>query len=355
MDIKWCNETSQWDDIILAGDIGGTNTNLALLGQVGSGFEIIVECVFPSKDITNLLEPLKKTLEVAKEKNPQLVPTKACICGAGPVNENYCTLTNCTWDIDGNQLSQDLGIPLQVINDFLAISYGVLTLDHSDPSQIHPLTHLDGSTPEPKNSTKLVVGPGTGLGVSYLVWDGSRYIPSSSEGGHMTFPPYDSEMKELAEYMERTQGVPCGAELFVSGTGMGYIYNFYKDSGKAPNNEAWQKIEDSEPRNRPKLISMASDSDEAAANLMRLFTRMLARYCSDASALLLPYGGLYLAGGIAGKDMRWFERDQLFMQLFEKNYNSNIRPLLKKVPVYIVKNYSISLHGAANAAVHLIK
>ena len=89
--------------------------------------------------------------------------------------------------------------------------------------------------------------------------------------------------------------------------------------------------------------------------MMRLFVKMLGRFASDVCTLLLPFGGFYLAGGIVQKDLRWLERDNLFMQYFEKNYNPNISPLLKKIPVYVIKDYSISLYGAANASLDLQK
>ena len=86
-----------------------------------------------------------------------------------------------------------------------------------------------------------------------------------------------------------------------------------------------------------------------------LLLLLSARFASDASTLFLPLGGLYLAGGTVQKDLRWLERDSLFMKYFEKNYNPNIRPLLNKIPVYIIKDYSISLYGAANASLNLQK
>jgi glucokinase len=82
---------------------------------------------------------------------------------------------------------------------------------------------------------------------------------------------------------------------------------------------------------------------------------MLGRYASDICTLFLPLGGFYLAGGTVQKDLRWLERDNLFMQYFEQNYNPNIRPILKNIPVYIIKDYSISLYGAANASINLQK
>ena len=133
------------------------------------------------------------------------------------------------------------------------------------------------------------------------------------------------------------------------------MYDWWKDTKGIPDNEAFQKIEATKSSDLPKYISRASDTDPIAAEMMRLFVKMLGRFASDVCTLLLPFGGFYLAGGIVQKDLRWLERDNLFMQYFEKNYNPNISPLLKKIPVYVIKDYSISLYGAANASLDLQK
>jgi len=86
--------------------------------------------------------------------------------------------------------------------------------------------------------------------------------------------------------------------------------------------------------------------------MLRLFVKMLARYASDISTLLLPFGGFYLAGGVAQKELRWLEKDNLFMKYYEMAHNKNIKPLLMQVPVYLIKDYSISLYGAANCYWH---
>jgi glucokinase len=87
--------------------------------------------------------------------------------------------------------------------------------------------------------------------------------------------------------------------------------------------------------------------------MMRLFTRMLGRFAGDIATVLLPFGGFYLAGGVAQKELRWLEGEHLFMKWFENTFNPNIKPLLQKLPVYLIKDYSISIYGAANACQRL--
>jgi len=353
MKLKWHNKDAGFERLVLAGDIGGTNTNLALVGIKNEKFTIVVEAVFPSAEINGLSEPIKELLAAAKSERADLTTAHGCICAAGPVEKNCCKLTNVAWDIDGNALSKELGIKMQIINDFLGISYGIPTLDVNDPEQILQFKHTDGSQPAPRQTTKAVIGPGTGMGAGFITWTGKDYIPNSSEGGHLTFAPFDEESQAFRDYMEKKLGEVPDVEVLVSGTGIQNLYDCWLNTKKIPENDAWAEINKAKPTDRPRLISKLADSDPVAASMLRLFVKMLARYASDISTLLLPFGGFYLAGGVAQKELRWLTEDNLFMKYYEMSYNKNIKPLLKQVPVYLIKDYSISLYGAANACVKL--
>ena len=355
MELKWLNPDADFDRLVLAGDIGGTNTNLGLVAYKNGKFTLVMKTDYASSSISGLEDPIAETLRLAVEKRPDLKPGYCCISAAGPVADNRCVMTNLKWKIDGYALTDAIGIPVKIVNDFVAISYGIPTLNVDDPEQIYKMPHLDGSVPAPQPATKAVIGPGTGMGVSFLVFDGEKYIPASSEGGHSTFAPFDKETQAFRDYMEKKIGFVPGVEPLVSGMGLGHLYEWWKDTKGIPDNDAFKKIEATKPSDRPKYISRASDTDPVAAEMMRMFVKMLARFASDASTLFLPLGGFYLAGGTVQKDLRWLIRDDLFMRYFEYNYNPNIRPLLKKIPVYVIKDYSISLYGAANASVNLQK
>ena len=199
MEIKWLNPDAKFDRLVLAGDIGGTNTNLGLVGYKDGKFTLILETDCPSKDIDGLDAPVRETLKIALESRADLKPSHICISAAGPVCNNKCVMTNLPWSVDGEALSAATGIPTLVINDFMAISYGIPTLDVNDPAQIHQLVHTDGSKPAPQKTTKAVVGPGTGMGVGFLAFDGQKYIPACSEGGHSTFAPFDKDSQEFTD------------------------------------------------------------------------------------------------------------------------------------------------------------
>ncbi len=353
MELKWCNPDAEFERLVLAIDVGGTNTNIGLVACKEGKFTLVMKADYASGKISGLEEPIAETLRLALEKRLDLRPSHACISAAGPVAENRCTMTNLAWKIDGDDLTAKLGFPVMVVNDFVAISYGIPTLDVNDESQIYKMPHLDGSTPEAQPATKVVIGPGTGMGVSFLAYDGKKHIPASSEGGHITFAPFDLDSQNFRDYMQKRLGQVPGVEPLCAGQGLAHLYEWWRDTRGVPENDAFRKIEATEWSDRPKYISRASDTDPVAAEMMRLWVKMLARYASDICAMFLPFGGFYLAGGAMQKDLRWLVNDSLFMKFFERNYNPNILPLLKKVPVYVIKDYSISLYGAANASVNL--
>jgi glucokinase len=121
METSWMSSDFRQDRMILAGDVGGTNTNLALVGEKGKKYAILLKCVFESNKIDGIIDPLKEVIAAAKGKIPSLKIDLCCISGAGPVENNYCQLTNCRWDVDGEAIKKSIGIDTFVINDFLAI------------------------------------------------------------------------------------------------------------------------------------------------------------------------------------------------------------------------------------------
>ena len=127
------------DSPILVADVGGTNLNLALLAQDGSRFRLLRKARFSTQGEQSLLDPIQRFLA----EEPLLRPGMACLAGAGPVLDRRIHLTNAPWDIDGVALERELGIPVHLVNDFIALSCGVLQLDLADPNQVTALPHGD--------------------------------------------------------------------------------------------------------------------------------------------------------------------------------------------------------------------
>ena len=129
------------DNPILVADVGGTNLNLALLAPEGPRYRLLRKARYSTQEEVSLLGPLQHFLAGA----PSLRPLRACFSGAGPVLDHRIHLTNAPWDIDASALERSLGVPVHLVNDFTALSCGVLQLDLEDPSQVTPLAHGDGS------------------------------------------------------------------------------------------------------------------------------------------------------------------------------------------------------------------
>ena len=354
MKITWLSSDYDYEKIILAGDIGGTNTNLAVVGSKNGEFTIVLETVFKSSEIDGIIEPMRKTLDVAAEKG--ITPSLCCISAAGPVENNFCDLTNCDWNINGDEIADTFEMKTAIINDFLAISYGVLTLDINNPDQITKVPHADGTVPEPENAAKAVLGPGTGLGVSYITYHEGKYIPGSSEGGHAGFSAFDDESRAVKEFVARRyNGKNPGAEPFVSGQGFCNLFAYFKEKKGLKMDGVYAEIDNAPYEDKPYLISMAAKNGDAVCReIVDIFVRMYGSYASSLALIFLPFGGLYLAGGITSKEEKGILENNCFINAFTECYSANHEELLKKIPVYIVKDYAVSLYGAANAALHLL-
>ena len=346
-----------YDVLVLAGDIGGTNTNLALIGKKGGTFTLLLDRHYRTKEEPSLIEPLGRFIEEAGREHPGMKPELCCISGAGPVVEGRINLTNAPWAIEAKAIESAFSLPTSLINDFTAVSYGVILLDPTNPEQITRLPHGDGSLPSPiSQGVRLVVGAGTGLGVGFIVKVRNKIEAFPSEGGHVTLPTYDDETRGLQRWLEARYGFTPGAEAGVSGQGIGNIFAYLAEREAASGNligAAARKILEAEETERPAMVAQAASSDLLCARTMDMFVKLYARVAADHAATFLPYGGVFLAGGIPAKNEERFLEGGRFMAMYERSYAKHIRSILAKTPVMIVKDYSISLYGAANAAVEL--
>ena len=353
---EWRSDDFDHDNIILAGDIGGTNTNLAILGEKKGKFTMIVEAHWQSCDVDDVMVPIKQLIDLVTQKDQKLKPTMICISAAGPVSNNSCKITNLNWEVDGKKITDELGIKTTVINDFLAISYAIPILDLENPTRVMKIPHCDSTIPQPKEGVKLIIGPGTGLGVGYLVPIGNgKYLPFPSEGGHSDFGSFDDITWEFKRYMFSKLDVKPGVEPFVSGQGLINFYKFLMDKKAITMDDVINEIEAADDSDKPALISKYSFVNEDCKTIMSMFVKMLGNFAGSLSAIMLPYGGVFIAGGISAKNEEMLLRDNLFMKHFENNYKPVISDILKQIPVYIIRDYSISLYGAANAAMNLMK
>lgn len=355
--------------LILAGDVGGTNTNLALVEYRGGRLEIIKAGRYPTKAQSSIILPLSRFLDKAAEIPGFRKPDVCCISGAGMVEDGSIALTNAPWTIVSKEIEERFSFPTVLINDFTALSYAVVILDPEDPSKIIKVPHVDGRSPGPGYGMALVVGAGTGLGVGFVnrKADGSC-LAFPSEGGHSEASAFDSLSWSLIRWVRDRCGWEPGIELFASGQGIATIFRFlcspcfdpslaqgYETWGKSnvhllPSEEALLAMGEED---LPAAVALGADSLPRCALAMEIFLNFYARKVSSLACAFLPSGGIYLAGGISSKNQGLILQGRRFMKIFERNYAPHMRAFLENVPVFLVKDYSISLLGAANAAVQM--
>jgi len=343
---------TSYDTVILAVDVGGTNINAALVGRKGGTFTLLSERRYSTRAEPSLAEPLARFMAEAAAET-RFLPELLCVSGAGPVDGRIIRMTNAPWNIDGAALEVEFSLRTFVINDFSAIAWGVLLLDPADPDELLQLEGADGSRPaSAQNGTVVVIGAGTGLGFGYAVREpgGPRVHPS--EGGHVTLPVYDDQSRAFSRWLEDRYGFCAGAEAAVSGQGIANLFEFHRSRMPAEAGSATvRRVLDAPEADRPALVAAAAaEGDPVCASAMTMFVRLYARVAADAAAVFLPTGGVYLAGGIAAKNEAWFTDGHRFMETFRMAYREHVRTILGHTPVFIVKDYAISLYGAAHAA-----
>ncbi len=339
--------------IVLAGDIGGTKTLLRLAQKNSDGLTILYEQRFAGADYASFSDVLRAFLEAAKihlSKLPTL--SAACFGIAGPVRDRRSQLTNLGWSFDSDRLAEEFNIAkVSLINDFVAVGYGVLGLQ---PHDLHTLQ--DGQVVE--RSPIGVIGAGTGLGEAFLGWNGDRYEVYPTEGGHADFAPRNELEIELLQYLLKRHD-RVSVERVASGTGIVAIYQFLRDRQVAPPESAeiaekvrlWEAgdltsgaasaIADAALTNCG--INSETNIDRLATQTMQMFVSAYASEVGNLALKLIPNGGLYIAGGIAPKILPLLQ-DGTFLQILKNK--GRVSPVLEDIPIHIVLNPEVGLIGA---------
>ena len=348
METVWIDSSPKPDLSILVGDIGGTHTSIGVVGKTGRSYKLVVKFLFKTRELGSIfdaLSPVQKTLAGL----PELGPIKfCCLSVAGPVQENRCVMTNVDWEIKGLEVETFLGARTLIINDFTALSYALPLLNPRDSKSLLQLTPPEGPIPIPHGFVRAVLGAGTGLGVGFLVEDHGKYIALPSEGGHSEWAGLKGEARELYDYIQQTEGTLPEAEHVISGPGIGRIYRYLREKNSL------REAPPIDPRELPAWVASHAETDPLCREAMDLFVQAYARFAYNVALTFLPTSGLYLAGGIVGKNIAAFQKDNLFYRTFLETARPFHRRLLESIPLYVIKDYSVSLLGAAHAAYSLL-
>lgn len=322
--------------MLLAGDIGGTKTSLAIYSPQQGPREPLAEATFPSRQYPSLEAVIREFLGQVE------YPIDRAVFGvAGPVVKGEAAITNLPWVIRESRLQEVLQTPtVRLLNDLEAIANAIPSLTAED---IHTLNHCQA---QPGGSIA-VIAPGTGLGEAYLTWDGSRYRAHPSEGGHTDFAPIDELQMGLWRYMTERQD-HVSYEWVCSGKGIPNIYAYLKHIDYAPEPdwlaEALRGVADPTPIIVNAALAHEQQPCDLCLTTVNIFVSILGAEAGNLALKVLATGGVYLAGGIPPRILPALE-DRRFMRAFLNK--GRLSGLLIRMPVHVVLNPKAALLGAA--------
>lgn len=315
---------------LLAADVGGTKTDLALFAVADGRLKLLKEVVFPSKKFRSLAE-------MAARFNGQFPrPQRLSIAFAGPVQDGKAKATNLDWSIDVDQLRRELGIAeIWLLNDLEAEAYGLAGLRAEELVTVYA-----GGPASAGNAA--IIAPGTGLGEAGLYWDGNALHPFATEGGHTDFAPRDAFDWELLLYLQNKY-CHVSWERLVTGPGIEHIFRFLRDVKK------WEvpDILHQKIKKYPLAAAIGTAAREdcpVCVETLRLFVRYLAIEASNLALKLKATGGVFIGGGIVPKIWNDYFQEVFLHHFFRVG---RLQPLIESVPVQIILNPRTAMLGAA--------
>ena len=321
---------------LLAGDIGGTNTRLAIF-RTGDGatFEAISEQIFPSRDFQTLEQILNTFLQAE-----QTDVTRACFGIAGPIIDQTCDATNLPWRISAASIRNEFGFQnCWLLNDLEANAWGIGALAEED---FHTLNK--GQPGRMGNAS--IISAGTGLGEAGLYWDGQIHRPFSSEGGHTDFSPSNRLEFDLHEYLAEQYG-HVSWERLVSGPGLKNIHAFLRHYHNSTEPE-WLQQKISQSGAAPAISEAAlAKHDPICEQALNLFVTLYAREAANHALKIMARHGVFLGGGIAPKILPRLQQADFLQAFFSKG---RMRHLVEAMPLRVILNDKAALLGAARYA-----
>lgn len=322
--------------MILAGDVGGTKTSLAIFSSNRNLRNPVVQKTYSSakyRDIETLLQEFLKDKEYSIDQ--------ASLAVAGPVINGKSSITNLPWIISEKQIRRTLGISSALlVNDLVATASFVPFLK----PKVDYLILNKGK--RVSHGTIAVIAPGTGLGEAFLIWDGKKYLAVASEGGHSDFAPRNAYQIELYKYL-RQKLDHVSYERVCSGPGLREIHNFYHEfvDGQEKHAELSKAISEAEDP-VPVIIKAALGETgcELCTGTIEMLVDIMGAEASNLALKVFATNGVYVAGGIPARIRRSIENGKFVEAFMRKGRLSDI---LGDVPLYLVLNPHVCLLGAA--------
>jgi glucokinase len=322
--------------VLLAGDIGGTKTDLATFDAERGPRTPVAQQRFSSGDYRSLEAIAHEYLA-----HVDVGVSRACFAVAGPVSGGRAVLTNLPWEIDASRLQAALGLEsVRLVNDVEAMATAV---PHLEPSELRTLQAGHAVA----GGTIAVIAPGTGLGQAFLTWDGSGYRAHPSEGSHSDFAPTTTREVALLRYLQNRWG-RVSYERVCSGRGIADLYDFLRDEGQTPESPLVNAALNEASDRTPTIMAAAfarPDPDPLCLAALNLFAAVLGAQAGNLALTVLATGGVYVGGGITQRILPVATgQGELFLRAFADK--GRLSPLLSRVPVHLIVE-PVALLGAA--------
>lgn len=321
--------------MLVAGDIGGTKTLLAIFASGGDPRSPLVQREYHSADFASLAEMVRAFF---LESNMRA--EFGCFDVAGPVVDGHVKTTNLPWSMSERELEADVGLRrVALLNDLQAIAFAIPLLRDGE------FETLNEGSPQPRGPIA-VIAPGTGLGEAFLVWADNGYVACASEGGHSSYAPTSERQSSLWFYLTRKYGA-ASAERACSGMAVADIYDFLRETGAYPENaDLAQKLAQAADRT-PLIVEAgmsASTPDPLASAALELFVQNLGSEAGNLALKILSTGGVYLAGGMPLR-VGPLLKGRSFLDAFVSK--GRFSDLLSRMPVRVVTAPAALLGAAA--------
>jgi glucokinase len=323
--------------VCLAGDVGGTKTILALFTTDGGDINCVRKGQFSSANYPTFAELL--TLFLTEADCPSI--TEVCIGVAGIVVDGRCEATNLPWVLSSKEIGEHVNSPnVWLVNDLEATAWGLLDLPEHHFVELNP-------DAQSQQGNIAVVAAGTGLGEAIIAWNGVSHHVLASEGGHTDFAPTNEQEIALLRHMMEKYPDHISCERLISGEGLVNIYQFLKQINYAPTNpETEQQMTERDPA---AVIGEAgvAGNDALCVEALKMFCRLYGAESGNLALKCLPYGGVYLAGGIGAKILPVLQQGGFMRGFLAKG---RCRPVLQRISVKVCTNPEVALLGALSYA-----